>query len=105
MPPVSGGLDGPGEPDGEAEGLADGEAEGLADGDADGPGLPLADGEAEGDGEGAGARPIGSVLTWMNPPAVEIATASRPCCAKTSSTWSGVTVGSSNLISQTVPPV
>ena len=34
-----------------------------------------------------------------------IATASRPCLAKTASTWSGVTFGSSNRISHFVPPV
>ena len=73
---------------------------------AEAPGLPLAERVGAGVGDGAGAaRPIGSVLIWMNPSLVEIATASRPCWAKTSSTWSGVTVGSSNLISQTVPPV
>ena len=54
----------------------------------------------------AAPRPIGcSVLISMNPVPVEIAVASRPCSAKTASTWSGVTVGSSNLISQRVPPV
>ena len=77
------------------------------DGDADAPALPLADGATDGVavGDGAGVRPIGSVLIWMKPLLVEIATASRPSWAKTASTWSGVTVGSSNLISQTVPPV
>src|SRR4029077_13742636 len=82
FPPAAGGLGGPGDPDGEAagdaDGLADGDADGLAGaeapGEPDGPGLPLAVGDAVGDG--AGARPIGSVLIWMNPLLVEMATAS-----------------------------
>ena len=39
------------------------------------------------------------------PEPVETAVASRPCSAKTASTWSGVTFASWNLISQRVPPV
>ena len=48
---------------------------------------------------------ICSVLISMNPEPVVSAVASRPCLAKTALTWSGVTAGSSNRISQRVPPV
>ena len=53
----------------------------------------------------ARTRPIGSVLISMNPDSVRTAVASSPFAANTSSTCSGVTVGSSNRISQRVPPV
>ena len=81
----------------------------AGDAEADGPGEALGfaepDGDAEGVATGSTCNPIGSVLISMNPVPVRIATASRPFSANTSSTCSGVTAGSSNLISQRVPPV
>src|SRR6478609_3566365 len=115
---ADGDAEGDGLPDAPAEGAADGLADGaalvpaLADGAVDAPGDP--DGEADGRasvGTGVacgacGCRPTGStVRISMKPEPVETAVASRPCSAKTASTWSGVTLASWNLISQRVPPV
>src|SRR5688500_1246929 len=94
-------ADGPGDPHGEAEAATDGDGAG----DPLGPAEP--DGDADGETEAAGCScsPIGSVLISMNPVPVRIATASRSFWANTSSTCSGVTAGSANLISHRVPPV
>ncbi len=129
---ADGDAEGEGLPDGLADGLAEGAADGLADGprpdglaEASSAGAGArgrrgrgaratrtasADGRASvGTGVACGAcgwRPTGrTVRISMKPEPVVSAVASRPCSAKTASTWSGVTVGSSNLISQRVPPV
>ena len=100
-------ADGAGEPTLRRD--ARGDAEAAGDAEADGPGEALGsaepDGDADGVATGAACNPIGSVLISMNPVPVRIATASRPFSANTSSTCSGVTAGSANLISQRVPPV
>ena len=114
-------AEGAGDPEGDGDGLGDGLADGLDDGEADAageadgfvdpegapeaPALALGASVATGEADGTGASPIGSVLIWMYPSLVLIAVAANPCATKTASTWSGVTVGSANLISQTVPPV
>ena len=122
----------PGAAEGDADGLAEAPVDaledgaGLADGDADGAGLVLAlaagepEAPAEPDGDAVGRASVGTGVAcgawgWspmgttvrisMNPEPVESAVASRPCSAKTASTWSGVTDASSNLISHLVPPV
>src|SRR6476469_729247 len=101
--------DGAGEPDGDAlaEGLALGAGLGLGAaellGAADAPALALAPGDplavapdAAGlaDGSGPWRSEICSVLISMNWEPALPAVASRPCCLKTASTWSGVTFGS-----------
>ena len=85
-------------------------ADALADADELAPGEPLAPRRTLAPGLAlarARLRQVGdrSVLISMKPAPVLTATASRPCAAKTSSTWSGVTFGSSKRISHFVPPV
>ena len=60
---------------------------------------------APGDGLGSGRSAICTVLMLMKPEFVFTAVASSPCDLNTASTWSGVTFGSWNRISQVVPPV
>ena len=57
-------------------------------------------------GDGGGAASVASrVRISMKPSPVLVTLASTPCAVKTSLTACGVTVGSSNLIVHTVPPV
>jgi len=120
---ADGEADGSAEPDalglelglGLALALGEADAEGSADPDADAAGLPLAEGEpdapgdpeAPGDAAGAGssASPIGSVLMSMNPLFVRTTDASSPSSAKTVRTAAASTFGTSNRMTQRVPPV
>ena len=81
-------------------------------GEPDGAGDPVAPGDPDGAAAGAGGRGgrrleadrLGLDLDEARVPS-DRGLASRPFSSKTATTCSGVTVGSSNLISQRVPPV
>ena len=117
-------ADGEGLGAGEADGLGDGdglpEGAGLTEGEAAGDelglalgvelgvGLALGDGDGLGLGEGGGgvARSTGSVRISKKPDGCFVTVVlAKPSSAKTAWTWSAVTFGSANRMTQRVPPV